>query len=46
LPSRPATLALPFNETDWSQYQIEFDAIADLTKPAGEQYGQLVIERG
>ena len=39
-------LALPFNETDWSQYQIEFDAIADLTKPAGEQYGQLVIERG
>jgi hypothetical protein len=38
-------LAVPFNETDWTQYQIEFEAIADLTKPAGEQYGQLVIER-
>jgi len=39
-------LALPFAETDWTQYQIEFDAIADLTKSAGEQYGQLIIERG
>jgi len=38
-------LAVPFSETDWTQYQIEFEAIADLTKPAGEQYGQLVIER-
>jgi hypothetical protein len=40
------TLALPFEETNWSQYQIQFDAIADLTKPAGEQYGALIIERG
>lgn len=38
-------LALPFNETDWSQYQIEFAANADLDKPAGEQYGQFIIER-
>jgi hypothetical protein len=38
-------LAVPFNETDWTQYQIEFEAIADLTKPAGEQYGQFINER-
>lgn len=38
-------LALPFRETDWNLYQVEFRSLADTTKPAGQQYCQFVIER-
>lgn len=37
-------LALPFNETDWNQFQIEWRAIADTTKATGKQYCQFIDE--
>lgn len=38
-------LALPFNETDWNLYTVEWEALADTSKASGKQYGQFVIER-
>jgi hypothetical protein len=37
-------LALPFNETDWNIYDVEFRLLADTCRPAGEQYFQLFQE--
>jgi hypothetical protein len=39
------TLALPFRETDWNLYQVEFHSLADTTKPAGQQYCQFIVEQ-
>lgn len=44
--SPEGNLALPFNETDWNQYQVTWRAIADLTRPAGQQLAQFIVERG
>jgi len=38
-------LALPFNETDWNIYTVEWEALADLNRAAGKQYAQFIIER-
>jgi hypothetical protein len=35
---------LPFKETDWNQYEVEFNLLADTTKAAGMQYFQLFME--
>lgn len=44
--ARPTgTLALPFRETDWNQYTIQWEAEPDLTKPAGQQLMQFIDER-
>lgn len=37
-------LALPFNETDWNQFQIEWTALADTTKATGKQFCQFIDE--
>lgn len=37
-------LTLPFRESDWNVYQVEFRLLADTTKTAGEQYYQLIME--
>lgn len=43
--SPTGNLALPFNETDWNLYTVEWDALADTSKASGKQYGQFVVER-
>lgn len=44
--ARPSgTLALPFNETDWNQFEATWTALADTTRPGGQQYMQFVDER-
>lgn len=42
--SPSGNLALPFKETDWNLYEINFRCLADTTKVAGEQYFQLFCE--
>jgi hypothetical protein len=42
--SPTGTLMLPFKETDWNQYEVEFNLLADTTKTAGQQYFQLFME--
>lgn len=37
-------LSLPFRETDWNLYQVQFRLLADTCKPQGEQYYQIFIE--
>ena len=44
--SPEGNLAMPFNETDWNEYEISWRAIADLSRPAGQQLAQFMIERG
>ena len=43
--SPQGTLAIPFRETDWALNQVTFRLLADITKTAGEQYYQLLIEQ-
>ncbi len=38
-------LTLPFNETDWNTFNVEFRLLADTTKVAGEQYYQMLREK-
>ncbi len=38
------TLTLPFRETDWNLFQIDFELLADTTRPAGSQYFQFIDE--
>ncbi len=38
------TLALPFNETDWNQFQVEWLALIDASRPTGKQYFQFIDE--
>lgn len=42
--SPSGNLTLPFRETDWNIYQVQFRLLADTEKPAGEQYYTLSIE--
>lgn len=42
--SPSGNLTLPFKETDWNLYEVDFRCLADTTKNAGEQYFQLFIE--
>jgi hypothetical protein len=37
-------LALPFRETDWNIFEVQFNALSDTTKPAGEQLFQIFVE--
>lgn len=37
-------LTIPFKETDWQLFQVQFRLLADTSRPAGEQYYQLFIE--
>lgn len=39
-------LTLPFRETDWNLYEVQFRLLADTCRPQGEQYYQLFIENG
>jgi hypothetical protein len=39
------TATLPWNEEDWNQFEVQFIALADTTRPAGEQYFTLIDER-
>jgi hypothetical protein len=39
------TLTLPFNEADWNESEIQFNALADFSRPAGEQILQIVDEQ-
>lgn len=43
--SPSGNLTLPFRESDWNLFQIQFRLLADTLKPAGEQYYQLAIEQ-
>jgi hypothetical protein len=38
-------LTLPFRETDWNLFQVQFRLLADTEKTGGEQYYQLHIEQ-
>jgi hypothetical protein len=38
-------LAVPFRETDWNLYQVQFQSLADTTKAAGKQYCRFIIEQ-
>lgn len=38
-------LSLPFSETDYTQFECTFRLLADLTKPTGTQFFQLLDER-
>lgn len=38
-------LTLPFRESDWNIYQVQFRLLADTTKSAGEQYFQFFQEQ-
>lgn len=38
-------LALPYNETEWNQYEVTWEALIDQSRPAGEQYMQFIDER-
>lgn len=38
------TLTLPFNEADWLESEITFNALADFTRPGGQQVMQIVDE--
>lgn len=42
--SPSGALTLPFKETDWNLYEVNFRLLADTTKVAGEQYFQLAFE--
>lgn len=42
--SPSGSLTLPFKETDWNLYEVNFRLLADTVKPAGEQYFQLAFE--
>ena len=42
--SPTGTLMLPFKETDWNQYEVEFNLLADTTRDAGKQYFQFFTE--
>lgn len=42
--SPSGSLTLPFKETDWNLYEINFRMLADTNRAAGEQYFQLFIE--
>lgn len=37
-------LALPFKESDWNLFDVEFRLLADTCRPAGEQYFQFFQE--
>jgi len=37
-------LAMAFNEEDWNEYEVTFRAIADTTRPAGQQIFQFINE--
>lgn len=37
-------LSLPFRETDWNLYQVQFRLLADTCRVQGEQYYQIFIE--
>lgn len=39
------SLTLPFSEEDWNQFEARFTAIADTSKPAGEQLFRIIDER-
>lgn len=39
-------LTLPFRETDWTLFEVNFRLLANTSLPAGEQYYQLSIENG
>ena len=45
LASPMGELTLPFRETDWNLYQIDFELLADTTRPSGEQYFQFIDEQ-
>jgi hypothetical protein len=38
-------LTLPFNEADWNESEVNFNALADFSRPAGEQVMQIVDEQ-
>jgi len=44
--SPSGNLTLPFKETDWNLYEVDFRALADTCRVAGEQYFQMHIEDG
>jgi hypothetical protein len=44
LASPVGNLTLPFRETDWNLYQIDFELLADTTRPIGTQYFQFIDE--
>jgi hypothetical protein len=43
--SPSGNLTLPFRESDWNLFQVQFRLLADTTKEAGSQYYQLAIEQ-
>lgn len=38
------TLTLPYHEDQWNESEVTFNALADFTKPAGQQILQIVDE--
>jgi len=44
LASPMGNLTMPFRETDWNLYQIDFELLADTTRAAGAQYFQFIDE--